>query len=164
MSGIPRARTAICPVCQEEFKCIKDQNGKFGGRIKLQKYCSKACWSIRATKYIKCGNCGKEIKTTASENKQYCNMECRNEAYKYKEAEECGAWKGDNASYSAKHKWVCSKYEKSRTCDECGCDGKIEWANISGEYKRERDDWRNLCKACHFEYDKERHRSFKRYK
>lgn len=91
-------------------------------------------------------------------------MVCRDEGYSYKEAEECGAWKGDKASYSAKHKWVASKYTKSEYCDDCGRSGiPIEWANISGEYHRERDDWRNLCKKCHFEYDKDRHANFKRY-
>ena len=164
MASKPRARIANCPICKNDFRAVKDQNGRFGGTVKLQKYCSKKCWSIRSTIYVKCDNCGKTVKTTKSENKQFCNMECRDKGYKHKTGEHAGAWKGDKASYSAIHKWMASKYKKADRCDHCGNLGQIEWANISQEYHRERDDWLNLCKPCHFAYDGEQHKNFRRYK
>ena len=30
---------------------------------------------------------------------------------------------------------------------------KFEWANISGEYRIDRDDWARLCCRCHRRYD-----------
>lgn len=164
MPSKPRARIARCPVCGNDFRAIKDQNGRFNGKIRLQKYCSKDCWSRRSTIYISCGYCGKEVKTTKSENKQYCDMECRDNGYKYKTGEDAGAWKGDKASYSAIHKWLYSHYKKSDVCDHCKRQGYTEWANISQEYHRERDDWLNLCKSCHFKFDGENHKNFRRYK
>lgn len=164
MPSKPRARVANCPVCNEDFRAVKDQNGRFNGKIRLQKYCSKKCWSIRSTRFIECGYCGNTVKTSSSENKQYCNMQCRDKGYKYKTGEQAGAWKGDKASYSAIHKWVASHYKKSTTCNHCGTTGLIDWANISGEYHRERDDWLNLCRPCHFKYDGEQHKNFRRYK
>jgi len=77
-------------------------------------------------------------------------------------------WKGENASYAAKHIWVNSHFGKANKCENPPCkyprknwDGKImdkpkryEWANISGEYKRKRDDWKMLCPSCHRTKDK----------
>jgi len=31
---------------------------------------------------------------------------------------------------------------------------KIHWANKSGEYLRDKDDWIRLCCKCHKKYDK----------
>lgn len=62
-------------------------------------------------------------------------------------------WKGDTASYSAIHKWLYAHYEKPTKCQDCGSTNSIEWANISGEYRRERGDWKHLCKRCHMIFD-----------
>lgn len=50
----------------------------------------------------------------------------------------------------------------AKICDGCKkcehCDTKTsvryEWANISHQYKRDLDDWMELCKKCHMAYDK----------
>lgn len=34
-------------------------------------------------------------------------------------------------------------------CENCKQSKKTQWANISGEYKRELNDWAELCAACH---------------
>lgn len=62
-------------------------------------------------------------------------------------------WKGDKASYISKHFWAYNHFEKSDTCESCKTTGLvghwIHWANISGEYKRDRSDWMRLCAQCH---------------
>lgn len=64
------------------------------------------------------------------------------------------AWKGDEASYSAKHYWVYRKLGRPNECKECGkIEGKFTWANISGEYKRDLTDWKRLCYSCHKIFD-----------
>lgn len=48
-----RARIAICPVCNKEFRAIQE----YKGRISI--YCSKECWSKRSIVINKCKYCGK---------------------------------------------------------------------------------------------------------
>lgn len=37
-------------------------------------------------------------------------------------------------------------------CLQCNT-GKFEWANKSGDYKRDLSDWLRLCISCHRKYD-----------
>ena len=69
-------------------------------------------------------------------------------------------WKGDNASYAAKHIWVKYHYGNPQRCDHCKTTDKrmYHWANISGEYKRDRNDWLRLCVPCHKRADLHRRR------
>lgn len=64
-------------------------------------------------------------------------------------------WKGDNASYAAKHIWITYHYGAPKVCEECcASDRKMyHWANISGEYRRDRTDWLRLCVPCHKKMD-----------
>lgn len=63
-------------------------------------------------------------------------------------------YKGDDASYTAKHIWVAYHYGKASKCEFCGVkDRKYHWSNISGEYKRDRNDWQQLCIPCHKKFD-----------
>lgn len=110
-----------------------------------------------------CGHCGKNIETYPSQNKKFCNNECRNEDYRNRRGSETSAWRGDEASYSAIHKWVNKHFNKPTKCKQCGNDRYIDWANVSGEYKRIESDWIPLCRSCHFYYDG-RDKVFKRYK
>jgi len=62
-------------------------------------------------------------------------------------------WKGDKASYRAKHHWITHKLGKPDMCEYCGKKGlsghSIHWANISKKYLRELSDWIRLCSTCH---------------
>lgn len=65
-------------------------------------------------------------------------------------------WKGDKVSYRGLHQWITNHYGKASKCEAISCNGKskkYEWANISGNYKRERNDFMELCKSCHRLYD-----------
>ena len=64
-------------------------------------------------------------------------------------------WKGDDASYAAKHMWVKYHYGKPQFCEHCftDIDRMYHWANVSMEYKRERSDWLRLCVPCHKQFD-----------
>lgn len=64
-------------------------------------------------------------------------------------------WKGDQASYAAKHIWVKYHYGKPNKCQHCKTTEirMYHWANISGEYLRKRSDWLRLCVPCHKRYD-----------
>jgi len=65
-------------------------------------------------------------------------------------------WKGEEASRTAKHMWIYKQFGKANHCSNPNCDkksNKYEWANISGEYKREIFDYKQLCVICHRKMD-----------
>lgn len=63
-------------------------------------------------------------------------------------------WKGDNAGYVALHFWIRKNKPKSEFCEKCGKKKPLELANISGEYKRNVNDFEWLCVRCHINKDK----------
>lgn len=68
-------------------------------------------------------------------------------------------WLGDNDCYQAIHTWIHTWWEKANKCENEKCNNKCnhyEWSNISGEYKRDRSDWRQLCTSCHRRMDYEK--------
>ena len=75
-------------------------------------------------------------------------------------------WVGDDIGYTALHIWVrkqLGRPEKCTACEKIGEIVKMRWsiqyANISGEYKRDLTDWRPLCIPCHVAFDKKRKQS-----
>jgi len=58
-------------------------------------------------------------------------------------------WKGENVQYTALHGWIRSRKSKPEFCEECKSRPPRDLANISGEYKRNIDDFKWLCRKCH---------------
>lgn len=122
----------LCKVCKKEFIT-------YPSRIKIGsgKYCSRKC-SDKITLIKK----GKRIgKNTEFKKGQFENERHRN-------------WKGNKASYSALHYWVKRKLGKPKKCILCNSIKRVQWANKSHKYKRDLDDWLELCQKCHIKYDK----------
>lgn len=67
-------------------------------------------------------------------------------------------WKGESASYFAKHMWANKWFGRPYFCEHCKRFDKrmYHWANISKEFKRDRNDWLRLCVPCHKKFDLER--------
>lgn len=73
-------------------------------------------------------------------------------------------WKGDDVGYFALHTWLFRKVGKATLCEnreknflpfKCSCKSKTyHWANKSRKYKRDPDDWIQLCVSCHLKADK----------
>ena len=51
--------------------------------------------------------------------------------------------------YAAAHQWAYRTITRNGECDECGKVCPTHFHNLSGEYKRELDDWRELCYRHH---------------
>ena len=62
-------------------------------------------------------------------------------------------WKGDDVGYFGLHKWVKRHKPKVERCEECNKKKPLEIANISGEYKRDINDFQWLCHKCHLRKD-----------
>lgn len=64
-----------------------------------------------------------------------------------------GTWQGDDVSYGALHTWIKRHKPNPELCEECKINSPYELSNISGEYKRDINDFRWLCRGCHRKYD-----------
>ena len=155
---LQRARIGICIVCGKEFRAVKDF------KEHKQKYCSKECWSKRATIINKCKYCGKDIKTNIKRNKVYCNNECRNLDYRNTHKGELSwFWKGGKTKESKLRK-TNSQYKEWRDkvfkrdnyiCQNCGKHTRdLEAHHIKEQSKYPEliydvDNGLTLCHECH---------------
>lgn len=64
-------------------------------------------------------------------------------------------WKEKGVGYNALHTWVQRQYGKPMFCEECKCSNRqmYHWANLSGNYLRDRNDWKRMCVPCHKRFD-----------
>ena len=70
-------------------------------------------------------------------------------------------WRGDEASYSVKHRRVYYHRGQPQHCEECGRtdDGvAYDWANLTGNYG-DITDYRRMCRPCHRRFDYARARA-----
>ena len=62
-------------------------------------------------------------------------------------------WKGDNVGFNSLHEWIANHKPKPKLCERCNKLKPYDLANISGEYKRDINDFEWLCRKCHMESD-----------
>lgn len=63
------------------------------------------------------------------------------------------AWRGEDVGYPGVHDYIRSRKFKPDLCECCGERPSIDLANISGEYRRDLNDWEYLCRKCHMNKD-----------
>lgn len=118
---------------------------------------------------VKCPICNTKRLTYPSWAEKLCSMECANiwrsikpsklkdRKFIERRGENHINWKGEEASYSAAHHWMKNNFGRPMECEDCKIivedTRKIQWANISGKYHRERADWKRLCTPCHRKFD-----------
>lgn len=128
----------------------------------------KTTWEQRRSEKVPCNNCSKpRLKRAPTGLCQSCsgkrfsikNLPGFQSSILQKTGKESKNWKGEDAGYDSKHKWISRHYGKEKRCEICETtdqNKRYEWANISGEYHREREDFKRLCKSCHTKFDHER--------
>jgi len=62
-------------------------------------------------------------------------------------------WRGIDVGYGALHEWVINRLKRPLVCSRCNQSKIVELSNISGEYKRDLNDWEWLCRKCHMQID-----------
>lgn len=105
-----------------------------------------------------CKKCGK-VKYHKYAKRIFCSRSCKS-SYE-NTGKRHPQWKGKEVGYNTIHRWVQRYFGHPRQCTECNIDGKlnasgkwsIDWSNISGKYKRVKNDWRGLCRRCHYHND-----------
>ncbi len=141
------------------------------GLVRMKDY--RAIWAIKkGINSKKCFSCTRPVKGKSNKGafKKGCkpwnkekpmSEETKQKVSKSRKGKYTGTnnhkWKGDKASYFAKHIWMFTNYGKATQCEECKITSdkkQIHWANISDKYKRERSDWKQLCVSHHSKFDR----------
>lgn len=97
-----------------------------------------------------CELCGKEY-IRCKHKQKYCSRQCKIG----KQGKDNPTWK-ERPSYRTMHQWV-NRNKPLTPCVFCG-NTKVEAHNISGEYKRDIEDYQWVCKSCHKLKYPEKHR------
>lgn len=164
------AKVFVCEKCGKEFKGWH-RNG-------IRKFCSTKCSSLsqigkkveftkewkdnisKAIAGIKFTDNHKRKIGLAHKGRKQIWIARRN---KENHGEKSPVWKGDSVGYMGLHYWVYKHLGKARHCskDLSHISKVYHWANISGEYKREISDWRQLCPKCNLNDGVKIHPRFK---
>jgi hypothetical protein len=64
-----------------------------------------------------------------------------------------GQWKGKNVGMSCLHSWIKRRKPMPNLCENCKINPPRDLANISGEYKRDVNDFKWICRKCHMKED-----------
>jgi len=132
------------------------------GRVNKCRVCNREDNKVsNGNERRECIICSKEFFTTITEINRgggnCCSRECWYKRFNQivKRGEEAPSWKGDSVGKSALHDWVYSQKGAPKLCEDCETTEakQYDWANISGEYKRDVNDFKRLCRACHAKFD-----------
>lgn len=110
---------------------------------------------------VKCKNCSKKFNKyrfgSYDEPRKFCCHKCATDFYKenFPQGKKHHLWKGKKASYITQHQWINRNCGKANKCEDCNVKRakRYHWANISGKYKRNVSDYKQLCVSCHLKYD-----------
>lgn len=95
-----------------------------------------------------CENCKKVFQVKYKcRQRRFCSKSCA------AIGENNPAWLADNVGIVQVHAWIKKNFQKPDKCEKCGSKTKLDLANKSNLYKRDRSDWDWLCRKCHMESD-----------
>jgi hypothetical protein len=170
MTGVTLAKS--CNRCQKDF--IKPVNCSLK-KWQTRDFCSKHCANSRIKKEpeaplaniehglngynlygCKCDICREAMRQR--KRLQRAGISVPKELWGHKE-ETNPAWRGDDVGYKNIHDWVRRHKAKTGKCSHCNGDfgtnsgHATHWANIDHTYRRNLDDYIELCPPCHKTYD-----------
>jgi len=155
-----------CKTCKEKFLSKK------ACKSRTPLFCSSKCFGKTLAKEKICKHCSQVFVNW--QNKDFCSISCagaekrgrplsesHRAALKGKrpktQGEKNHKWLGDSVGYGGLHDWVYTILGSPMICVSCSklcvTNKEIHWANKSGEYKRNVEDWLRLCVSCHKNYD-----------
>lgn len=140
-------KISTCKICKKEFSYpTKDRKGI---------YCTTACYRSdkEAMRMYKLGKPRPQyVRDKLSESRK---GKITTRDGKPMVGENHPNWVGDKVSYKSLHNWLERNYGKAKKfpCDFCGEERKMNWANLDGNYTRDRGTWAILCMSCHRRFD-----------
>jgi hypothetical protein len=139
----------ICKNCGKEYFVIK-------ARLKITKYCSRKCHNTVISHSPKKGT-GTGYTSKKGMRPELIDRNKSDWMKQFIKGPNASNWKGDDIGYVQLHIWIRNNYGQPSTCEHCfkieKNNRKIHWANKSGQYKRDREDWLRLCNKCHYLFD-----------
>lgn len=139
-----------CTSCHVEYPATSEYFHRNKNKRDGLEYRCKKCRSVQWKDYIEKARDKKRERGRAyyQENREKRILKSKNTRDAFK--------KKFGFCYVTLHKWVKDNKTKIGKCVMCGKEGKTDWANISGEYKRDLDDYQELCQSCHSIYDRQK--------
>lgn len=132
-------------------------------RNNLGQFTNEPRLALRNRVALKCPVCGKEFEVRAYRvkltSKIGCSRACANVLrFTGKEKKKWGKarwfWVDKPNEYRNLHKKLYKLYGNPDHCQHCNQPKtKYYWANKTGKYLLEREDWLMLCASCHWKYD-----------
>ncbi len=116
-------------------------------------------WNINHNVRKECVICEKEFKAKFSHasRRKCCSVKCRHKWQSIRMTGKNNSNYGnlkENVGYFGLHMWVRKQLGKPSACLFCQTKENLQWANKSGDYKRDLTDWLPLCVKCHSKYDR----------
>lgn len=172
-------KTIKCEFCGKEF-ITKKRNAKFcssecSQQIREKKYEIRKCivcsndinkrYNQSTNDYAKAKYCSIECnyskkvwnKGLTKEDPRVLSYSLKNKTQFTKGStalEKNNNWKGEDASYTAKHIWINSNHGSANKCELCSTNVKrYHWSNLDNKYSRDIKDWIQLCPSCHKKFD-----------
>lgn len=157
--------TKQCRVCGELFSKPPHKSFDIWNTMVC---CSKICGATKpnsngsympAIKYCQYKGCkqpflkGKKDTYEHFARQMYCCISCGKMGKRKGKLN--NKWLGDQVSYRGIHLYITQNFGKPEFCEHCKTSERrmYHWANISGEHKRDRNDWLRLCVPCHKKFD-----------
>ena len=121
-------------------------NTRFGNLVAIaptdrRDKCGKIFWQCRC-------DCGRNTEVVGSALKNGTSRSCQKGECHY-------LWQGKDANSNAIHTWLSRHATKTGRCEQCGKEEKTHHAFLRHPAPHTRDlaDYRELCIACHNEFD-----------
>jgi hypothetical protein len=140
-----------CIICNKKFTAYEQR-----GRNK--KYCSIECRDVGYRTGLRLVTWGKSISKSKMGHgwpEGFSERQSRAQKKRFRLNKQWneGKYKGNKIGYHALHNWVRKELGEPKQCSKCNSRKNLQWANKSGKYKQEVDDWIRLCASCHVRYD-----------
>lgn len=136
-----------CVACKQSFSVSPSIIKRGGG-----KYCRLKCYRSFMKTGIYRNNMSK-IAIRKNYGKWSKGRKKPDGAYSFPEGENNPSWLGNAVGYRGIHNWINNHATKRGICSNCEVARKTVWANISHKYRRDTDDWIELCQSCNINYD-----------
>ena len=157
-----------CQTCTKIFR-VKPSRVAMG----RGKFCSRAC-RVLPLEEKSCSTCSSlfvsPVRGKLRNTAKFCSHDCYaqsklgavpwNRGRRYKNPKLTGQnahnWSGDLVGYRGVHRWMIRTFGTPDTCEFCEKKAtgiRMQWANLTSLYLRDRNDWLRLCVKCHRFYD-----------
>lgn len=137
-----------CPKCEIEIRPARRLGPHLSGHLRAEraKYRYLDGDTHHPYEFKACRQCGTE--SWIQVRRDFCSRRCS------RLGSNNPAWVGDRAKYIGRHVRVYQERGKAtdHACEECDAPAK-EWAQTHDTDGLDPEDYRPLCKSCHFRYD-----------